>query len=369
MLEQERPQLLNLVVVSPGDVQLERKAIDAVVNNLNRLITRQFGLELRVHRWETDVYPAFHPEGPQGQVDETLQIDNCDIMVGIFWKKFGTPVKDAQSGTEHELERAYSAWQASNGKRPHIMIYFKDKKYDCKTKEEEEQRSKVEAYKKKVSKDALWWSYKSKPEFERYVRDHLLMYLLGHAGEFGGKSYTVIKSAKALIDYNRRIVNNAQEILFATGSRSRDAKYLETIEKKLKETPELVHYRVLFDLPYHQVLKDHLRRLVNLRRPEDRNYGLKTIYIGLYRGHLRQFETFILGNERQALVILPSFLGVGEYNSGIIFTGRDEVDGLQRFVKQLYALSEIVETIDKVEALRVLKAPVETRASEGNAST
>jgi hypothetical protein len=38
-----------------------------------------------------------------------------------------------------------------------------------------QQLAQVEAYKKKVSADALWWGYKNKPEFEQLVRNHLLM--------------------------------------------------------------------------------------------------------------------------------------------------------------------------------------------------
>jgi hypothetical protein len=369
MSKQERTQPLNLIVVSPGDVQPEREAMDSIVADLNRIITSQFGLELRLLRWETDVYPAFHLEGPQGQVDEALQIDNCDIMVGIFWKKFGTPVRDAGSGTEHELGRAYTAWKASGGKRPQIMVYFKNKKYECKNRAEKQQLAQVEAYKKKVSKDALWWSYKNRPEFERLVRDHLLLYLLKNAGELGGKSYRVVKSAKALLVCNEQIVDEAQENLFTTGSRSRDVKYLKAIEERLRAVPTLVHHRVLFGAPHHRALKDHLRQLLELRDPTDREHGYQTIHLGLFNDYQRQFETFILGNEREALVLLPSLLGVGEYNSGIVFTGRDEVDGLLRFVKDLYGWSTKVETLGEVEALRALDEPAEPKAPEGGAST
>ena len=62
-------------------------------------------------RWETDAYPGFHPEGPQGLIDAILRIEDCDILIGIFWKRFGTPVSDACSGTAHEFQRAYEAWQ------------------------------------------------------------------------------------------------------------------------------------------------------------------------------------------------------------------------------------------------------------------
>lgn len=369
MSKQERIQPLNLIVVSPGDVQPEREAMDKIVADLNRIINSQFGLELRVLRWETDAYPAFHLDGGQGQIDETLQIDSCDIMVGIFWKRFGTPVRDAASGTEHELGRAYTAWKASGGKRPQIMVYFKNKKYECKNDAEKQQLAQVEAYKKKVSDDALWWGYKNKLEFEQHVRNHLLLYLLKNAGELGGRSYRVIKSAKDLLAYNEQIVNEAQNDLYMTGSRSRDVNYLKAIEKKLQDVPALVHHRVLFGAPHHLVLKEHLRQLLKLRDPKDRTQGFQTIHLGLFNDYQRQFETFILGNEREALVLLPSLLGVGEYNSGIIFTGRDEVDGLLRFVKDLYGWSTKVETLAEIEALRALDEPAEPKVPEEGVST
>jgi hypothetical protein len=369
MSKQEMIQPLSLIVVSPGDVQREREMMDEVVDDLNRIISVQFGLELRVLRWETDAYPAFHLEGAQGQVDEALQIDDCDIMVGIFWKRFGTPTRDAGSGTEHELGRAHKAWEASGGKRPQIMVYFKEKAYKCKNDAEKQQFAQVEAYKKKVWGNALSWGYKNGQEFEQLVRNHLLMYLLKNAGELGGKSYRVIKSSNDLRAYNEQIVNEAQVNLFTTGSRSRDVQYLKTIERRLQDVPALIHHRVLFGVPHHLVLKEHLRALLRLRNPKDRKHGFQTIHLGLFDDYQRQFETFILGNEREALVLLPSLLGVGEFNSGIVFTGREEVGGLLRFVKDLYGWSRRVETPTEVEALRALDEPAAPPASEEGGST
>jgi len=369
MSRQQMIQPLNLIVVSPGDVQAEREAMDEVVADLNRIISSQFGLELRVLRWETDAYPSFHLDGPQGHIDEVLQIDNCDIMVGIFWKRFGTPTKDANSGTEHELGRAYSAWKASGGKRPQVMMYFKDKKYECQDDAERQQLALVEAYKKRVSAEAIWWGYKSKSKFQQLVRDHLLMYLLKNAGDLGGRSYRVIKSWEDLLACYGQIVNEAQKSIYITGSRSRDAKYLKAVEQKLQAAPSLVHYRVLFGPPHHLVLKEHLRQLLNLRDPTDRSRGFQTMHIGLFSDYQRQFETFILGNENEAIVLLPSLVGVGEYNSGIIFTGREEVDGLMRFVKSLYGWSTKLETQAEVEALRALDEPVKPAALKEDVNT
>lgn len=44
-----------------------------------------------------------------------MEIADSDVVVGIFWKRFGTPTGDAQSETEHELRKASDAWRQ---KRP-----------------------------------------------------------------------------------------------------------------------------------------------------------------------------------------------------------------------------------------------------------
>jgi hypothetical protein len=41
-------------------------------------------------------------------IDQAMRIEDADVVVGIFWKRFGTPTLDAGSGTEHELRHAFS---------------------------------------------------------------------------------------------------------------------------------------------------------------------------------------------------------------------------------------------------------------------
>ena len=93
-----------------------------MLEELNRGIAATQRLRLELGRWETDAYPGFHPQGPQGLIDPILRIEDCDVLLGIFWKRFGTPTTDAGSGTEHEFLRAYAAWQQHG--RPQIMVYF-----------------------------------------------------------------------------------------------------------------------------------------------------------------------------------------------------------------------------------------------------
>lgn len=352
----ERRRIIKLIVVSPGDVRKERETLDKVVNNLNKLLSPYLGLQIETFRWETDSYPGFHLDGPQGLIDELMQIEKSDIVVGIFWKRFGTPTKDAASGTEHELKKAYQVWQASGGKRPHIMVYFKNEPYMPSNTAEVEQQGKVLTFKNEFPKDGLWWDFKDLDEFDELIRDHLTQFLLQNAGHLGAQTYRLSRTSEELMQLNMYIVNSAEEILYTTGSRSRDKKYLDAIEQKLQLSPRLVHYRVLFGPPHHESLRNHLLNLLSIRSPHDRAYGYKTIFLALYDNSLKQFETFILGNEREALVILPSLSGIGEYNTAIVFTGIDDVNGLRNFVKQLYTSGDPIELVAKINALNVLKS-------------
>jgi len=163
---------LRIVVASPGDVQPERDLLSEVVDELNRGIADERGLTIELSRWETDNYPGFHREGPQGLIDPILNIEDCDVLIGIFWKRFGTPTKDAQSGTEHEILRAYEAWKQNDS--PQIMVYFNEKAYAPPTSTEEiDQWRKVFEFKQRFPKEGLWCAYKSKPQFEKLTRNHL----------------------------------------------------------------------------------------------------------------------------------------------------------------------------------------------------
>jgi tetratricopeptide (TPR) repeat protein len=166
---------LRIVVASPSDVQPERDAVQAVADELNRGIAKDRALRLEVGRWETDAYPGLHVDGPQGLIDPILRIEDCDVLIGIFWKRFGTPTMGAKSGTEHEFRTAYEAWQKNQ--RPQIMVYFNGKAYAPKSRDETDQWGLVLEFKKDFPKEGLWWPYKGKAEFEKLLRNHLTQFI------------------------------------------------------------------------------------------------------------------------------------------------------------------------------------------------
>jgi hypothetical protein len=174
-MKQER--ILHVVVASPSDVQNEREDLEEVINELNEGVAAILKLRLVLHRWETDVSPGFHAKGPQGWIDSILRIEDSDILIGIFWKRFGTPVQDANSGTEHEFNIAYNAWKKHG--RPQIMMYFNTAEYalGTLTLAEIEQLKSVVQFKHNFPPEGLFWSYKGHAEFAQLVRRHLIKHL------------------------------------------------------------------------------------------------------------------------------------------------------------------------------------------------
>jgi hypothetical protein len=165
----------RIVVASPGDVQEERDLVQSAVDEVNRTLDlARSDVILTVSRLETDVYPGFHPEGPQGRVEEDLDIENCEILIGIFWKRFGSPVRGAASGTEHEIRKALSA-QRQRG-RPQVMLYFCDRQCRPETPEEADQVQKVKLFKAEMQQLGLYHCYGPPDEFGEKLRQHLTQY-------------------------------------------------------------------------------------------------------------------------------------------------------------------------------------------------
>ncbi len=173
-------EIVRVVVVSPDDVPAERKAVVSVVDDLNRRLAPAQGCRLSVWRWETDARPGLHLEGPQGLIDERMQISDADVVVGIFWTRFGTPTADAASGTEHQLRRAWAAWREHG--RPDVMVYFCERSATPATSGEAERWLQVLRFREELPKEQLWWPYKHRIEFERLVRGHLEDVVLRRAG-------------------------------------------------------------------------------------------------------------------------------------------------------------------------------------------
>jgi HAD superfamily hydrolase (TIGR01509 family) len=161
-----------LFISSPGDVQPERAAVDAVVDELNRGIARDRGLVLRTYRWERDSVPAGLPS--QDAIDQ--QLPRYQIYIGILWKRFGTPTGTVNSGTESEFRAAVQEHEATG--RPSIMFYFCERPFYSAKKDDLEQFTRVVNFRVEVGPKIHPWTFVDTAKFEDDIRKHLTSVIL-----------------------------------------------------------------------------------------------------------------------------------------------------------------------------------------------
>lgn len=168
---------LRIFIASPSDVSEERDIVSNVVIpevrrifGNNQLWGNKQQIELEAVRWETHTWPDV---GEDAQDVINKEIGAYDILVGIMWRRFGTPTKRAGSGTGEEFERAYEYFKAYQ--KPNIMFYFRTAPFYTTTPSQLAQFQKVVRFRGKLEKlGVLFWEYSTSLQFERDVREHLI---------------------------------------------------------------------------------------------------------------------------------------------------------------------------------------------------
>ena len=236
-------KILRIVVASANDVQAERDLVQVVADEVNYGAAGERNLVLQVSRWEKDAFPGFHASGPQGLIDSILHIAECDIFIGIFWKRFGTPVTDARSGTEHEYRQAFETWRLKG--TPQIFFYFNQKLASPKSKEETDQWGMVLEFKANFPKEGLWWPYQGKNDFKEILRRHLESFIrkqfpLPANGASSGELALLLKKQQeeqaAFFRATRQRMDELEYLLrqaTAPGPLTRQALALQKLQKEL----------------------------------------------------------------------------------------------------------------------------------------
>src|SRR5438552_15116614 len=108
-------RVYRILIASPSDVLEEREAAVRVMQDWNDLQSYNRRVVILPLRWETHTAPEYNVR-PQEAINIRI-VDECDLPVGIFWHKLGTPTGEAESGTLEEIERAAKAGKP-------VMLYF-----------------------------------------------------------------------------------------------------------------------------------------------------------------------------------------------------------------------------------------------------
>ena len=178
-------RIVTLFIASPGDVATERKHVADVAAGLNRNMAHERDVRFEVLNWKTDARPRLHEQGPQGPIDEDMPVWECDIVVGILWKRFGTPIPEmgGETGSEHEIRSAVTAWRKSG--KPEVVMCFNDAPYRPKGVAELKQAMQVLEFREEIR--GLELTYEGSDDFRDKIRDYLEKYLKAHYPVTPGK--------------------------------------------------------------------------------------------------------------------------------------------------------------------------------------
>ncbi|QDT78419.1 hypothetical protein Mal35_18680 [Gimesia maris] len=154
--------VINIMIVSPGDVQDERNIIEERIWAWNSKHSEEKRIFLHPLRWEKDSFSEVG-EHPQNFINQQV-VDRSDMAIAVFWSKIGTATENHKSGSVEELEKHVDENKPA-------MIYFSKK--DLPQNYDREQFDKLSEFKREYATKCLYSEYENHMKLIDLLDDHL----------------------------------------------------------------------------------------------------------------------------------------------------------------------------------------------------
>lgn len=156
-------KVFKILIASPGDVDEEREAIPDVISRWNNNNAETNHVVLLPVKWETHSAPLLGDRA-QGVINNQI-VTSCDMVIGVFWTRLGSPTGVSESGTAEEIE-----WFIQNQKP--VMVYFSSRSIDPKSLDIDQYKS-LKEFEKKMQKLGLTGSYTSITDFKEQLLNQI----------------------------------------------------------------------------------------------------------------------------------------------------------------------------------------------------
>jgi hypothetical protein len=155
-----------------ADVGEEVKALEKAIDDLNKEFDRtQFQFDRKTWLDATSGLGR-----PQERINEEL-VRECDIFIGVIWKKWGTSTGEYSCGFEEEFNIVLERWRQTQ--IPEVWIYIKNVDEAALLEEEQGGYQKVKKYIEKIKNVGLYKPFNEKESLVADARNQLTKYLLG----------------------------------------------------------------------------------------------------------------------------------------------------------------------------------------------
>lgn len=187
------------MIASPGDVAEERNIAREVIHDWNDINSQRSKVMLASVGWDSHSSPELGAR-PQQLINERV-LKDCDLLVGIFWTRLGTPTGKAQSGTVEEIEE-----HVASGKP--AMIYFSSKPVSLESVEIEQYRQ-VKAIRESWQKRGLIETFDDAHEFRQKLAKQLQLCL--NSNQYLMK---ILKQEEPILDVKSKEVSERSSAMY-----------------------------------------------------------------------------------------------------------------------------------------------------------
>ncbi|NMK44801.1 DUF4062 domain-containing protein [Achromobacter sp. Bel] len=160
----------NVMIASPGDVASERAIVRDVIYEWNAVHSASRRLVLLPIGWESHSSPEMG-EPAQAIINKQV-LSKCDLLVGVFWTRIGTPTDGHLSGTVEEIDKHLAAEKPA-------MLYFSSQPVALDTVDID-QVQRLKKFKDSCQSRGLYQSYDSHSDFKDKFYRHLQLKVNEH---------------------------------------------------------------------------------------------------------------------------------------------------------------------------------------------
>lgn len=202
-----RASVVSVMIASPSDVVEQREEVRRIISNWNFVNGYTRKLLLVPVGWETHAAPELGSRA-QSLINDRL-LEDCDLLVGVFWTKLGTPTGDIQSGTVEEISRHLNAGKPA-------MVYFSDAPVAPQSIDPD-QYAKVQQFKKWCFQQGIVATFTNALEFSKIFDAQLQIqlntnpYLKGVLDNVVGKDSKVSQTAELSEDGKELLLGVADD--------------------------------------------------------------------------------------------------------------------------------------------------------------
>ncbi|MDO3413399.1 hypothetical protein QWJ34_26860 [Saccharibacillus sp. CPCC 101409] len=338
----------DILISCTSEVSDEIKIIKECIERFNRALGADKGIILNAKHWSTDSYPESGGK-PQELLNKQFVLE-CDLAIGVFWTKFGTPTENYGSGTEEEIEELLKLDKQ-------VFLYFSDVAKPP-SQVDRDQFDKVIKFRGKYKDRGIYWPYSAKEDFRDLLFDHLSMHFLKVKKE--EESEVKSENENSALSIAGLVKDEVADIATAYKSDYLHSKFMEDT---LQNSKEMVEQISAISIPFVKKNEAVKTDFVGSNNMQNLMSQFKTSGISMLEpaGFPEVFKSTITNfMERESLIYDNNFFHIGELKrQRVVFnppfggaktpelSGTDDEKEKYRLIRKLYWEIEKFEEFKK----------------------